>query len=601
MSEPLDPVAAGVASLLKSLRTRAGLQQDRLSGTELPLDTLTGLEPVRAFMATGDPPERAIVRAVREAASSLMPTLSIVADVSLSLELSAAALPDQPELYAPDVGRRRAALLANWDRLHELRAAQPAGGPPSPRALRLEVETDALAALATALTGSASQEGRGQPREVPAGRAAGPPASAGATAVDSAAAVPAAEKRVFGAELRKALRSRGASLKDAARALSLTPAQIQHWEAGQDFPTEKQARALDDYLTARGAIYALARELRAKAIRARHGSAPPRLAVSSSPSLVQVFENVARTLRAGLTRDDSDVPQGWPHDLRELGARATAASTAYGLRAMLLLEGSLAPDLLPVANRLKERAGPGGGYAAQTQRAPRPEVTAAVLETLRRIDGTAPLDDQLARMGSNIGDFERSRPYVLTTILEASQRLAPDSELTASLVDDLLAARRPYGDLLLWPEKVEPMLIAPDPSIAHTARAVRALALVQAARPSAQVREALDQAAAWLVGRDLGNVSEIIDRPMEAGTEALYTRHFTAAWVVKALVSVGLPASHPAVSKAVAWIWGGYSDTASLWSWNNGDLPIWMTYDALDALRLASLASTVRPARSSVQ
>ena len=84
---------------------------------------------------------------------------------------------------------------------------------------------------------------------------------------------------------------------------------------------------------------------------------------------MQVFENVARTLRASLTRDDSDVPQGWPHDLRELGARATAASTAYGLRAMLLLEGSLAPDLLPVANRLKERAGPGGGYAAQTQRA----------------------------------------------------------------------------------------------------------------------------------------------------------------------------------------------------------------------------------------
>ena len=51
MSEPLDPIAAGVASLLKSLRTRAGLQEDRLSGTELPLDTLTGLERVRAFQA----------------------------------------------------------------------------------------------------------------------------------------------------------------------------------------------------------------------------------------------------------------------------------------------------------------------------------------------------------------------------------------------------------------------------------------------------------------------------------------------------------------------------------------------------------------------
>ena len=119
MSEPLDPVAAGVASLLKSLRTRAGLQEDRLSGTELQLDPLTGLDRIRAFVAAGATPEQAIVRAVREAASSLEPTLSIVADVSLSLELSAAAIPEEPDLYAPDVGRRRQALLANWNRLHE--------------------------------------------------------------------------------------------------------------------------------------------------------------------------------------------------------------------------------------------------------------------------------------------------------------------------------------------------------------------------------------------------------------------------------------------------------------------------------------------------
>jgi len=598
MSDPLDPVAAGVASLLKSLRTRAGLQEDRLSGTELTLDPLTGLERVRALMTAGDRPERAIVRAVRDAASSLEPTLSIVADVSLSLELSAAAVPEDPELYAPDLGRRRTALLANWDRLHEIRAVRPTGRAPSPRALRLEVETEALAALATALTETGGQDGPGQPAEAThAGRGTGPGGNAPGPPGETDIALAGPEKRVFGAELRKALRSRGVSLENAARNLSLDTAEVARWEAGQDFPTDEQAQALDDQLTARGAMSRLARELRSKAARARHGSEPPHLAVSSVPSLIQVFENVAQTLRASLTCSEDGEPLGWPHDLRQLGGRATAASTAYGLRAMLLIEGSLAPDLLPVANRLKERAGKGGGYSAQSQRQPRPEVTAAVLETLRRIDGTAPLEDQLSRMEANVKDFERTRPYILSTMLEASHRLAPDSRLTASLVDDLLAARRPYGDLLLWPEKVEPLLISPDPSIAHTARAVRALAQVQAVRPMPPVGEALDQAAAWLVGRDLGNVSEVIDRPVDEGLETLYTRHFTAAWVVKALVSVGLPASHPAVSEAVAWIWGGYSDTASLWSWNNGDLPIWMTYDALDALRLASLASTVRPGR----
>ena len=80
--------------------------------------------------------------------------------------------------------------------------------------------------------------------------------------------------------------------------------------------------------------------------------------------------------------------------------------------------------------------------------------------------------------------------------------------------------------------------------------------------------------------------------------EQHYIRHFTAAWVVKALVSVGLPASHPAVSTAIGWIWTSYNEPAALWNWNNGDLPIWMTHDAIDALRLAALAATIRPGRA---
>src|ERR1700733_4195822 len=241
MSDPLDPVAAGVASLLKSLRTRAGLQEDRLSGTELTLDPLTGLDRVRAFMTAGDRPERAIVRAVREAASSLEPTLSIVADVSLSLELSAAAVPEDPELYAPDLGRRRTALLANWDRLHEIRAVRPAGRAPSPRALRLEVETEALAALAMALTETGGQDGHGQPDEATSpGRAIALPAGPETLPSEPAVPLPAAEKRVFGADLRKALRSRGVSLDDAAGALSLPPAQLADSATAQEYPPHEQ-------------------------------------------------------------------------------------------------------------------------------------------------------------------------------------------------------------------------------------------------------------------------------------------------------------------------------------------------------------------------
>ena len=110
MAEPLDPATPGVASALKSLRTRAGLREERLSGTEVALDTLTGLDSVRALVSAGESPERAIVRAVRAAASTLEPTMSIVADACLALRLSADLVLDA-DLYGHDLGQRRVLRL----------------------------------------------------------------------------------------------------------------------------------------------------------------------------------------------------------------------------------------------------------------------------------------------------------------------------------------------------------------------------------------------------------------------------------------------------------------------------------------------------------
>ena len=97
----------------------------------------------------------------------------------------------------------------------------------------------------------------------------------------------------------------------------------------------------------------------------------------------------------------------------------------------------------------------------------------------------------------------------------------------------------------------------------------------------------------WLIEqRDLPNAYEAIERSVvNDRPELVHVRHFTAAWVVKALVSAGVPAANPSVSNAVKQIWSSYGgDTAALWAWDNGDLPIWMTFDAIEALRLASLA-----------
>jgi hypothetical protein len=592
MAEPLDPVALGIASALKSLRTRAGLREDRLLGTEVALDTLTGLDSVRAFTNAGESPERAIVRAVRAAAGTLEATMSIVADASLGLELSADLIPDT-DLYAQDLGQRRAALLRNWERLHELRSVPPVKAP-SPRALRLEVESEALAALAMALT---RVTGWDQPRDasvMPGDEQTREPQS-------GFFAVSPAELQVFGAEFTKTLRTRRQTIEQTAAALGLAPAEVARWAAGQDLPSDPEARALDEYLTARGAIQNLVVELRSKPDRTGRQLVPVPSPSRSAPTLFQTFQHVARALRDCLIRDSDGNPTGWPRDLRNLrvlSGTASAEATAFGIRTLLLVEDGLAADLVEVADSLRMMALPGGGYAGLEQSAARPEATAAVLNALRRVSATESFDAHVTQMENGLGDFEKCRPFILTTMLETSLLLKSGTKLVQLLIESLLAARRPYGDHLLWPEKAEPLLIDPDPSVAHTARAVRVLANVQAIRPSSQVQESLDQAVAWLMEqRDLHNAYEVIERPVDGRFEPVHLRHFTAAWVVKALVSADVPATHPSVSNAVAQIWNSYvGDAVALWAWDNGDLPIWMTYDAVEALRLANLAV---PARSS--
>lgn len=510
MAEPQDPAVLGVASVLKSLRTRTGLREERLHGTELTLEPLTGMNSVRTMVDAGESTERAIVRAVRAAVSGLEPTMSIVADVSLGLELAADLLPDG-DLYAQDLGQRRAALLRNWDRLHQLRSAVP-GRAPSPRALRLEVESEALTALAVALVrGVGSDEPVRARARSDEGRSRGPKLRVIASEM--------AEPQVTGAESAK------------------------------------------------------------------------------TPTLLQTFQHVARTLRGYLIHDANGTPTGWPRFLGESQGTATAASTAYGIRAMMLLEEGLAADLIPVVENLRQMAFSTGGFANLGQSGPRPEATAAVLNALCRVSVTDNFGTHVAEMERDLTDFEKARPFIVTMILETLLLLNPEARLVMTLVDSLLAARRPYGEFLLWPEKAEPMLTEPAPSVSHTARSVRALARVQAIRPARQLQEALEQAVAWLIDqRYLNNAYELIERKFQDNLEVIHTRHFTAAWVVKALVSVGVPAAHPSVSRALARVWASYSgDTTALWAWDNGELPIWMTFDAIEALRLANLAVPARP------
>jgi hypothetical protein len=597
MSDPQNPVAAAVASELKSLRTRAGLTEDRLSGTELTFDALLGLDGVRALMAEGSPAKEAVVRAVRSVASTIEPTLSIVADACLGLELSAGLI-DDADLYARDLGLRRDALLRNWNRLHQLRSVPPPRAP-SARSLRLEVEAEALSALSAALTGSDGAASLGSE----------PAAAEGGQQADDQPQAPhagSAELQAFGAELRRTLVTRGITPQEVARQVRVPESVVTGWLDSRELPSEADARALDDCLTARGAILTLALELWSLPASAG-GTAATAFAARSAGepagTLGEVFQQVAAALRGSLSRADDGTPLGWPHDLRQLSARPpTAVSTAYGLRTMLLIEGDLAPDLIPVVENLQRMATASGILAPEAEsraQAPFPEAIALVVDIFHRVSGTADFAAQVASMSHGLEEFERSRPFILTTMLEASLRLRGTDALTSQLVESLLAARRPYGARLLWPEKSEALLIDPAPSLAHTARAVRVLARLSQASPDEQLRDAVDQGVSWLLEqRHFLNSSDAVDRVIGGRVVFDYTRHFTAAWAVKALISAGVHATHPTVSTAISQVWDSYAgDTAALWKWRNGDLPVWMTFDAIEALRFASQAVPARPGR----
>jgi hypothetical protein len=496
MSEPLDPATAGVATALKSLRSRVGLRVDRLADTDIAVDALAGLTTVQQLVATGASVEEAIVGAVRDAAATLEPTNSIVADVILGLGLLPDPLP-APDLYASDLGQRRVALLRNWQRLHELRSVTWDAPVPSRRALRFEVETHALTSLALALT----------------------------TAGDGI--------------------SPSLAIPGSTRTTS-------------------------------------------------ESSSQTRLTRSPIPLVSDEFQRIADALRGALVTHENDV--GWAQYLQKGSLPPTPLSTSYGLRTMILIEGSLAADLVPVVDFLRRQIAPGGAYAPEATMTPRAEGTAPILDALHQVDGTNPFTEHVASMKRRLGDFERTRPFILSSVLETSVRSGHDPDLIRMATRYLLDARSESRGLRVWLQMAEKDLIDPSPSVPHTARAVRALVLSMTALAEddplyGQVHDAVEEAGAWLAkGQSLENKTEVAVRPIESGTETVYFRHFTAALVVKALVSLGFPATHHAVSTALRQVWRDYHHDTARWRWPNGELPVWMTFDSVEALHLAAFA-----------
>ncbi|MEU9187797.1 hypothetical protein AB0D14_25300 [Streptomyces sp. NPDC048484] len=312
---------------------------------------------------------------------------------------------------------------------------------------------------------------------------------------------------------------------------------------------------------------------------------------------------------------------GWSHSLGESGpGRPTSVGTAYGLHIMLDLgmpEGRIgAGDLVDTLWRLRL---PDGGWSARSQGSQaRPEVTAHVLGALARAGASRErLAEEVAHCEAGftpeLDRTGRELTHVVTTVLRGLLRAAPDSAALPLLRDHLVEGavtdpRRRHRRC--WGYRLTPFHGPPSPL--HTAQAV--VALDRAARTlgheSGNARAAREDGVRWLLAcpdaphdacLDLSSLREEIRRPRTddpSRHEVLNVRHFTASWIVRALLTPGArdvvredgaeEEWHERLNGAASAVWAGQTD--GIWTWVRDDTselrrPMWMTYQGLSALR----------------
>jgi transcriptional regulator with XRE-family HTH domain len=406
---------------------------------------------------------------------------------------------------------------------------------------------------------------------------------------------PTATEHGFGSALRGARKRSRRTQEDLAEVLDVSRATIAQWETGRHLPSPEHAGRLDSILGTRGALSQLAD------LERDTGAAPEPL--PGEEDVLSLLRRVDAALFDRLTRDQAGAPLGWCQNLQEQ-KEAFAVSTAFGIKTALLIDDIHRPHLGILAQRLHDHAQPDGGWRTSTQGASRPEATSVVVDALFRLDCTSDVGahlDVLERTtrGDKVAEH---RPAILSSVLETVLDVRPDSRFAGEVVRKLLDARQAHGPdaLMLWPEKAEPGLASPEPYVAHTARAVcalsRAVGLSATKALTTEVEDALEAAIGWLLQQtQYRTPTEIVVREAKPAEEILFLRHFGSSWVARGLLLAGQSLREPALVAAMADVWSHFSPEHGLWSWPNGDVPVWMQFDGVATARLYALAACRAP------
>jgi hypothetical protein len=291
---------------------------------------------------------------------------------------------------------------------------------------------------------------------------------------------------------------------------------------------------------------------------------------------------------------------GWANDLEVPGETLTALATAYGVKSLLAI-GARDPrlDLARIRHELLRCEASGGGWSSINDGSPVAETTAVVLGALRELaEPHNAVDKRIGHLmrilGSAVDSRGRKHTYVLAVCLLTLSRLPVDDSLARPLIDELLTMSTEMGPTRWWPLLIKQGVTSPQPSpsTAATARAVCALTAWGRRLGDAELLSSALAGRRWLeANARLDPDWEIVGH--DGGPDVV--NHFPAAWVLRAVLDAGGdPDGRTAVS-AVREIAAQFDVRVGLWrlSAAGGSLPIWMTYQAVVALRGWALARGV--------
>lgn len=394
-------------------------------------------------------------------------------------------------------------------------------------------------------------------------------------------------------ELLHRLRSEaGVSQADIAAHLRVSRPSATQWESGRHLPGVPNVEKIDEFLRAGGALIAAAAATRRKPPRAVPRPVLPPAQQHTAPgvSLAEIYAGVGDRLRDSVQVDGASV--GWCRLLNR-PKPPSPWSTAIGLRTLQMLDRADV-DLYAMAEWMAGRQ-VAGGWADHRSGAPRPEVTIVVLDALCRLGRGGPdLDGSWAWLDRHFsvddaGNRDRERPFVVSTVLDGAARVRPDAALVERLTDLLLSLRTGR----VWTAR--PTVPRAAPSLAHTARAVNALRSALPVLPPSigdRAAEAVREALAAIVATTTRYDGVSLPEGGTDGAARVNISHFTSAHVLRALA--GAPESALAAEKRETLLntfWEAYLPEERAWSWRiEGDMPVWMTLDAVIALRDAIAA-----------